>query len=256
MPPADGCWDLYLSLTVNGLVRTVRLGSRRDQDAGRCPFTYLADDGAGGIRTVRLYATAHGNLSLRLEHVPAARLGRELRLDVEAPVWCGSVLRLHGTTNLVAPPTGSVLVQLASRGGAADFPLVIEEDGRFSVELPLDVLSSGRGRWAAALRIAAANWRHTRPLLRQPVLPAGAARWRRSLMPRYAKPVACDPLTLRVDRVRPTRGLRRRFAQPAALPAGPAPHRTGGADAGGAGSRLSRAARRRSSARLRPCPMS
>ncbi|WP_079135109.1 glycosyltransferase family 2 protein [Streptomyces qinglanensis] len=230
VPPADGCWDLYLSLTVNGLVRTVRLGSRRDQDAGRCPFTYLADDGAGGIRTVRLYATAHGNLSLRLEHVPAARLGRELRLDVEAPVWCGSVLRLHGTTNLVAPPTGSVLVQLASRGGAADFPLVIEEDGRFSVELPLDVLSSGR--WAAALRIAAANWRHTRPL-RQPVLPAGAARWRRSLMPRYAKPVACDPLTLRVDRVRPTRGLRRRFTQPAALPAGPAPHRTGGADAGG-----------------------
>ncbi|MEU3189958.1 glycosyltransferase family A protein [Streptomyces sp. NPDC006992] len=230
VPPADGCWDLYLSLTVNGLVRTVRLGSRRDQEAGRCPFTYLADDGAGGIRTVRLYSTSHGNLTLRLEHVPAARLSRELRLDVEAPVWCGRVLRLHGTTNLVAPPAGTVLVQLASRSGAADFPLVIEDDGRFSVELPLDVLSSGR--WAAALRIAAANWQHTRPL-RQPVLPAGAARWRRSLMPRYAKPVAGDPLTLRVDRVRPTRGLRRRLAQPAALPAGPAAHRTGGASPGG-----------------------
>ncbi|MFE9341365.1 glycosyltransferase family 2 protein [Streptomyces sp. NPDC007063] len=230
VPPADGCWDLYLSLTVNGLARTVRLGSRRDQDAGRCPFTYLADDGEGRIRTVRLYATAHGNLTLRLEHVPAGRLSRELRLHVEAPVWCGPVLRLHGTTNLVAPPTGSVLVQLASRGGSADFPLVIEDDGRFSVELPLDVLSSGR--WAAALRIAAANWQHTRPL-RQPVLPAGSARWRRSLMPRYAKPVAGDPLTLRVDRIRPTRGLRRRFAQPAALPAGPAAQRAGGASPGG-----------------------
>ncbi|SES33020.1 glycosyltransferase family 2 protein [Streptomyces qinglanensis] len=229
-PPADGCWDLYLSLTVNGLVRTVRLGSRRDQDAGRCPFTYLADDGEGGIRTVRLYATAYGNLTLRLEHVPAARLSAELRLDVEAPVWCGPVLRLHGTTNLITPPTGSVLVQLASRSGAADFPLVIEDDGRFSVELPLDVLSSGR--WAAALRIAAANWQHTRPL-RQPVLPGGGARWRRSLVPRYAKPVAGDPLTLRVDRVRPARGLRRRLAQPTALPAGPSGHRAEGAGPSG-----------------------
>lgn len=205
-PLADGFWDLYLRLTVNGLSKTVRLGNQRDPNAGACPFTCLTDDGAGGIRTARIYWTSFGNLSLRLQHVPAAQLGKELRLEPEVAAWRGPVLRMSGRTNLLGPPPGTALLRLATADAEADFPLALGDDGRFTAELPLGTLSPGR--WTARLRIAAANWHHDLPV-RQPALPHGATRWRHGCLPRYAEAVAAAPLILRVGRVPLLRGVPR-----------------------------------------------
>ncbi|MBO8195635.1 glycosyltransferase family 2 protein [Streptomyces oryzae] len=209
-PMADGFWDLYLRYTVNGLAKTVRLGNQRDPDAGVCPVSCLADDGSGGIRMARLYPTAFGNLTLRLQHVAKARLREELRFEAEPPAWHGTFLQLRGTTNLVAPPPGSAVVRLAAAGATLDFPLLLQENGRLSADLPLDTLPPGR--WTATLRITAANWRHTLPL-GQPELPPSVARWRRGLVPMYAKLQPDTALTVRVDRLRLTRGLRRRLTR-------------------------------------------
>ncbi|MGP3975661.1 glycosyltransferase family 2 protein [Streptomyces sp. 8N114] len=208
-PLADGFWDLYLRYTVNGLAKTVRLGNQRDPDAGECPVSCLSDDGAGGIRTARLYSTAFGNLTVRLQHVSAAQLGEELRLEPEAAAWRGPALHIRGTTNLIAPPPGTAVVRLETADATSDFPVVLQ-DGGFLAELPLDSLP--RGRWTATFLIAAANWRCALPL-EQPVVPPGGARWRRGLVQMYAKPESGTPLTLHVDRVRLTRGLRRRLSR-------------------------------------------
>ncbi|MGI5346945.1 glycosyltransferase family 2 protein [Streptomyces sp. CA-250714] len=215
----DGFWDLHLRLTVNGLAKTIRLGNQRDPEAGVCPFTCLTDDGAGGIRTARIYATPFGNLTLRLEHLPAARLSKELSLETDVAEWHGSALRIGGRTNVLGRPPGIAFVRLASADADsfadADFPVLLQDDGRFSAELPLDTLPPGR--WTATLQIAAANWRHTLPVC-PPALPQGAARWRRGAVQMYAKPLDDPQLTLRVDRVRLTRGLHRRLTRQYSAP--------------------------------------
>ncbi|CAL9366261.1 glycosyltransferase family 2 protein [Streptomyces sp. enrichment culture] len=204
-PLADGFWDLYVRVRLGGLVKTVRLGNRRDPRAGTCPVTRLASDGRGGLRAAKLYATAFGNLSLRLE-TGARALREALWCETDAADWCGQVLHVSGRTNLTAPPPGAVTLRLAG-AGHHDFPATALADGRFDAEIPVDALPPGR--WRAALRIAAANLDCVRPLPR----PAGleAARWGGRLRTRYARPLDEPQLTLRIDRVRLLRGARHRL---------------------------------------------
>lgn len=201
-PMADGFWDLYLRVAVGELVRTVRLGNRRDPEAGTCPAARVTGDGAAGLRAARLYATRpFDNLSLRLDGSPAG-LRDTLRLEVDALDWNGPLLRVRGSTNLVGAPPRTVALRVASRRTRHDLPLTLEADGRFTAQLPADTLAPGE--WRVALHLAAGC---DRPLPARPLL--GTARWRSGVVRRYAKPLDSDTLILRVDRVRLTRAVLR-----------------------------------------------
>ncbi|MFF3764585.1 glycosyltransferase family 2 protein [Streptomyces sp. NPDC001922] len=221
----DGLWDLHLAISVDGFTKEIRLGSRRTEAVPHQPATHLVAT-ADGAAPVTLYSTKpHGNLTLDVgeqKHQVAPLLG------AGNAAWSteDGILTVSGTCELAGLPEGTLRVRLTETTGTTgtteeivvpvpapgDDPAApLFPEGRFAVAVPLTRLSAGD--WSVSLHLGTGPGRSWElPVPAEPTLPA--ARWRRGILPRYAKPVPrTETLTLRVDRVKPLKALLARLGR-------------------------------------------
>ncbi|MFE2374632.1 glycosyltransferase family 2 protein [Streptomyces sp. NPDC059398] len=187
LPLADGLWDISLTLGVQGITRSVRIGSKRTDDVSGRPATHLVHGAGDGPRAVTLYTThPYGNFTVDLgerKHRIATRLG------IATTGWSAddpTELVLSGTSTLAEYPAVPLTVALTSDNGAtAVFPAVRTPDTNgFTARVNVRELAAGvwrgelrlgdRGEWTAPLRVPPKN--------------LAPAKWRHRGLPWYAKP--------------------------------------------------------------------
>ncbi|MCH0540823.1 glycosyltransferase [Streptomyces sp. MUM 203J] len=207
---ADGLWDVFLALRVQGVTREIRFGHRRLPEISGKPSTYLVPAGDEVIAATLYYTHPYGNLTVDIGE-NKHRAGDRLRAgDVRWSERDPSVLEITAEWTLATPPpAGTLGVRLTEKGGAAvTVPASVGEGRTFSVAVPVDRLTPGT--WDVSLRLAvagsAADW--SRQVPPQPGLKG--TRWRRRCLPRYALPTRNSGLALRVGRVAVAKAVARR----------------------------------------------
>lgn len=210
-PLPAGTWDVFVALTVAGVTKEARLGSR-SEDLDTAPADHELRDGTQ-LRPVRAYFTPRGNLSLKIG-APAARLKRELKPD--AVRWSPedpSRLLVGGTMRGLAPDAEHLLIRLTDISGSRqEFTIAVDpQTGRFEQAVPLTAPGDWRVQWL--LDVPGATPRRATRAVSVPE-DLGVTQWRRRLLQFwYAKPLPAGKtkiLTLRVGRKSLVKGLLRK----------------------------------------------
>jgi CDP-glycerol glycerophosphotransferase len=209
----SGLWDMFVTVTVDGVVGTARLGHRRPPELSDRPKFRLISSGGthvGGPIVVAAYFTnIYGNLSLDVGGKWHTVVSRMLPRHVGWVDGRRGTLRIDGRVDIDHLPTDALSIRLIERSGAVCHIAAPHRNGDFVAFVPLTQLPWGD--WTVELQAAVggAVWRVgvPRPVKR------GNRRWSRLGLPGLAKPIDVAILTLRLTTVNPRKGLRRRFSR-------------------------------------------
>lgn len=197
---ADGLWDVFLAVRVQGVTKEIRFGHQRLPEVVSTPRTYVVPAGDEVFAAALYYTHPYSNLTLDIgenKHKAADKLkAKSARWSERGP----SVLEVTGEWMLAAPPpAGTLGVRLTEEGGGTvTVPAATGEGRTFSVAVPVDRLTPGT--WTVSLHLAGAGgvgW--SRQVPPQPKLKG--TRWYQRGLPHYALPTKNSSLVLRVGRV-------------------------------------------------------
>ncbi|MEV5320096.1 glycosyltransferase family A protein [Streptomyces sp. NPDC052687] len=207
-PLDDGLWDISLVIGAQGITREVRIGSKRAADISGRPTTHVVHT-ADGTRAVTLYTTQpHGNLTLDIgeqKHkvLPQLSLHDTVRWASDSP----TELEFTGRCTLAAYPEGALIVNLEIEDHSrVAFQASASSGQEFVVRVPVTELCVGT--WRGELRLG--NWALPLPQLPKDLAPA---KWRRRVIPWYAKPApgACEGFALQVAKTDLVKAVTRRL---------------------------------------------
>jgi poly(ribitol-phosphate) beta-N-acetylglucosaminyltransferase len=152
MPLEPGTWDLFVEIVIQGVVRTGRLGSRRDAAIPSAPSVRIvraSGHGRPALATETYFTDPRDNLSLIVGAV-ALRHG----LRVESLSWAdGAELEVRGIVEIEELPPDALTLRLSRSGGDERLVAVSRENGTFTARVPVRRL--GWGDWALEMGIRA-----------------------------------------------------------------------------------------------------